>query len=176
MVSFAILFFFGVTGFTLNHQDWFNGQQQTVQVQGKLPAAWAQPSAEESKLWMVEYFRQKHGIHAALSDFRSDDRQCDLAFKGPGYSADITIDRKSGTYELTENRMGFAAIVNDLHKGRDTGPAWSLVMDLTAIFMTLVAASGIVLICFLHRRRLSGLLAALAGAGMCWFVYRVWVP
>ena len=32
MVSFGVLFFFAVTGLTLNHTDWFSQAQKTVQV------------------------------------------------------------------------------------------------------------------------------------------------
>ena len=36
MASFGIVFFFAVTGLTLNHAEWFAGQQHTVQVQGSM--------------------------------------------------------------------------------------------------------------------------------------------
>lgn len=39
MLSFGVLFFFAVTGLTLNHTDWFSGAQRTVQVTGRLHAA-----------------------------------------------------------------------------------------------------------------------------------------
>ena len=178
MVSFAILFFFAVTGFTLNHQDWFAGQQRTVQKEGTVPAAWVGTARPESvdRLDIVEFLRRTHGIHAAMSDFRIDNGQVSVSFKGPGYAADAFIDRKTGAYELTESRMGFAAVVNDLHKGRDSGPIWGAVIDVSAVFMIVVSASGILLICFLQRRRFSGLMAASLGAALCWFVCRIWVP
>ena len=43
---------------------------------------------------------------AALSDFRVGDQQCAVSFKGPGYSADAFIDRRSGRYELGETWLG----------------------------------------------------------------------
>ncbi len=52
-----------------------------------------------------------------------------LAFKGPGYSADVVLDRATGKYDVTETKMGVAAVRNDRHKSRDTGPAWSLFLD-----------------------------------------------
>ena len=43
MVSFAILFFFAVTGITLNHAEWFSGEAVTKQVKGKVRPEWVKP-------------------------------------------------------------------------------------------------------------------------------------
>src|SRR5256885_360276 len=77
MVSFAILFFFAVTGLTVNHLEWFTSQQKTFQYKGTMPHAWLRPvaGAEIPKLEVVEQLRKAHGIKAALSDFRIDDAQ-----------------------------------------------------------------------------------------------------
>ena len=178
MVSFAILFFFAVTGLTVNHIEWFTHQQRTFQYKGTMEHAWLRPAEgkEVARLEIVEQLRKTHGIKAALSDFRVDDAQLSVSFKGPGYSADTFIDRDAGTYEVTETRMGWGAIINDLHKGRDAGPVWKLLIDLSAILMTLVSVTGMALIFFLAKRRFSGLMAAVVGAALCYVVYRVFVP
>ena len=174
MASFGILFFFAITGLTLNHVDWFANQQRTVQAKGTVPKDWLGASVE--KLEIVEQLRKAHGIRAALGDFRIDDAQCSVSFKGPGYSADVSLDRASGQYELTETRNGWGAIINDLHKGRDTGRAWSLMIDLSAVLMTLVSLTGMALIFFLPKRRMSGLVALAIGAVICYAIYVVFVP
>ena len=174
MASFGILFFFAVTGLTLNHTEWFANQQRTTQSKGSLDSKWlAEPVA---KLEIVEHLRRVHGVRGALSDFRVDDSQCAVSFKSPGSTADTFIDRAAGTYEINETRMGFVAVINDLHKGRDSGKGWSLMIDISAILMTLVSLSGLILILFLQKRRASGLLAAAAGAILCYLVYAIWVP
>jgi hypothetical protein len=68
------------------------------------------------------------------------------------------------------------AIINDLHKGRDTGKAWAFVIDISAILMVLVSLSGLVLIFFLHKKLRSGLIALAIGTALCYVVYQVWVP
>jgi hypothetical protein len=176
MVSFAILFFFAVTGLTLNHQQWFAAQQKTAQYKGKLDTQWLRAGSEVDKLAIVESIRSSHKITSAVSEFRVDDAQCSVSFKGPGYTADVFIDRQSGAYDVTETRMGLAAVLNDLHKGRDSGRAWAWVIDVSAVFMTVVSVSGIVLLLFLQKRRYSGLVAATVGAALCFAIYRIWVP
>ena len=177
MISFGIVFFFAVTGLTLNHTDWFASQQRTIKAKGNVEAAWVKPGADDkiAKLEIVEKLRKAHEIRAALADFRVDDTQLSLSFKGPGYSADAFINRENGEYELTENRMGFVAVMNDLHKGRDTGKGWLKLIDVSAIFMTLVSITGMALIFFIRRRRLSGLICAVVGCVVCIGLYWMWL-
>ena len=174
MLSFGVLLFFAVTGLTLNHTDWFGSTQRAVQVKGRLNPAWV--AGNVAKLEIVEHLRRSHRVSGALSDFRIDDGQCSISFKGPAYTADIFLDRRTGTYDLTETRMGLVALLNDLHKGRDSGRAWAWVIDLSAILMTLVSLSGLVLIFYLQKRLLSGLLTLGGGALACYLAYWRWVP
>jgi hypothetical protein len=175
MVSFTILLFFAVTGITLNHQTALTGQAKTKRFTGSFDAAWLRsPDAHKDEL--VSAIRSRHHIRAALSDFRVDDDQVQISFKGPGYTADGFADRATGKYELLENRLGFIAIINDLHKGRDTGKAWSGVIDVSAALMTLVSLTGFTLIFFLHKRLRMGMAALAIGTALCWAVYQIWVP
>ena len=173
MGSFAILLFFAVTGLTVNHPEWFTGQQKTAIYKGQMPAKWIKP--EVDKLQLVEQLRRTHGIRADLSDFRVDDQQCSVSFKGPGYTADTFVDRDSGKYELTETRMGWGAVINDLHKGRDTGRSWKWLIDASAVLMTLVSLTGLALIFFIAKRRISGLVCLAIGTAACYAVYLIWV-
>jgi hypothetical protein len=173
MVSFAILLFFAVTGLTLNHAESLSGKQKTTRYTGSIQQSWLKDPA---KLEIVEYLRAHHGIKGAMSEFRVDDSQLTVAFRGPGYAADTLIDRSTGKYDLTEIRMGVVAVMNDLHKGRDSGPGWSFMIDASAVLMTLVSITGLALIFFLPKRRFSGLLLAGAGLSLCYIVYTVWVP
>jgi hypothetical protein len=174
MASFGILFFFAVTGLTLNHADWFTKQQHTVQVSGSMDVKYL--GHDVDKLAVVEHLRNAHGIHGAVADFRVEDTDCAVAFKGPGYAADVFVDRATGRYQITETRMGFFAVLNDLHKGRDSGKAWAAIIDISAVLMTLVSITGMLLIFFLQKKRLSGLLAATAGVVLCYLAYLAWVP
>ena len=174
MVSFAVLLFFAVTGLTLNHTDWFAGAQRTVQVKGTLAPAWVK--GDVAKLEVVEYLRKSHRVGGALSDFRVDEGQCSVSFKGPAYTADVFVDRATGAYDLTETRMGFVALLNDLHKGRDAGAGWGLVIDLSAALMTLVSLSGLVLVFYLQRRLVTALATLGVGAAVCLTAYWIWVP
>jgi hypothetical protein len=177
MAAFAIILFFAVTGFTLNHVDRFAGKDRVVQVSGQMPRALLRPaSGDPPRLEIAERLREAHHIHGTLTDFRVDDRQILVSFRGPGYAADAFIDRDSDHYDLTETSSGAVAVINDLHRGASTGPAWSLVIDACAILLTLVALSGLLLLFFLYKRRSAGLIVAAVGALLCWIVYSRLVP
>jgi hypothetical protein len=178
MVSFAVVLFFAATGLTLNHPDWFGEHERTVRYQGAVGAALLHEGGggQPDKLGIVEFLRQAHAIKGAVSEFRVEDGQVSVSFKGPGYMADGFIERDSGKYELVETRNGFVAVINDLHKGRDTGKVWSGVIDASAILLVLVSATGLVLIWFVYKRRTSGLVLAGVGGVVCWMLYRVFVP
>lgn len=177
MISFAIVFFFAVTGLTLNHADRFTGQVHTTQEKGHLNPSWTNSpdTLHIDKLAIVEDLRRTHGIKAGLSDFRIDDSQVGVSFKGPGYEADAFIDRSTGDYDLTTTSAGFVGLINDLHKGRDTGPGWNRFIDVCAILLALVSLTGMVLLLFLKRRRLSGLLIATLGLALAWLIYIIWI-
>jgi hypothetical protein len=50
------------------------------------------------------------------------------------------------------------------------------VIDLSAVLMALVSLTGMVLILFLYKRRLSGLVVLGSGAVLCILVFRFCVP
>lgn len=181
LLSFTALLFFAVTGLTLNHPTWFGGSSVvSTTAEGELLGGLVPTTGDDDagidKLQLVEFLRDKHGIRGALAELRADDRECTVAFKGPGYSADITIDRATSQYELNESRYAAVAILNDLHKGRDTGSTWSLFIDVSAIVMTFVSLSGLVLLFYIKRRLVTGLVTALVGTVLVYLLYAIFVP
>jgi hypothetical protein len=189
MFSLAVVLFFSVTGITLNHPDWFwSGAESTREAEGEIKRAWlhiagadaadasGEPDRQVSKLEIVEYLRNTHAIRGALADFRVDESECVVAFKGPGYGADAFIDRETGQYRLTETYHGFIAVINDLHKGRDSGPVWSVLIDVSAVLMTFISLTGLVLLFYLKLRRIPGVIVALIGTVIAFVLYRIGVP
>ena len=175
MISFALVFFFAVTGLTLNHADKFSDQLRTIQEKGNMNPKWVNISdtSKIPKLDIVEWIRKKNRITAALSDFRIDDTQIGVSFKGPGFAADAFINRETGNYDIAKTTTGFVGLINDLHKGRDTGSGWSLFIDISAILLALISLTGLLLLLFLKRRRMSGLIVALVGLLIGYLVYEI---
>ena len=72
--------------------------------------------------------------------------------------------------------MGFAALINDLHKGRDTGGVWRVAIDVSAALLVFISLTGLMLLYFVHKYRLAGIILFGAGALVTYLVYAVWVP
>ena len=176
MVSFVVVLFFSVTGVTLNHTDIFQGKTYTTEEKGKLTAAWVnvKDTLQVAKLNIVEYLRNTNKVKGAVSDFRIEETQVMVSFKGPGYEADAFINRETGEYDLSKTQTGFVGFMNDLHKGRDTGKAWLWVIDISAIFLIIVSLSGLILLLFIKRKRLNGLILLAAGGLILYLIYKFW--
>jgi hypothetical protein len=178
MFSFAILFFFAITGLTLNHTEWFSDQQKSRTEKGIMDTAWFKTSDTNQvrKLEIVEFLRKEHRLKGALSDFIIDESQLTIAFSGPAYSADVFIEKETGAYDISIAQNGFFGMINDLHKGRDSGKAWSLLIDVSAILMILVSLTGLMMMFFLKKKRLAGFIIAIIGFILSYLVYIIWVP
>jgi hypothetical protein len=192
MFSLAVVLFFSVTGITLNHPDWFySAAEGHTDTEGQVEPKWLHPpggspgsesrdqadlASQVAKLEVVEHLRATHQIRGALTDFRVDENECVATFKGPGYSADAFIDRQSGHYRMTESYHGFVAVINDLHKGRDTGAVWSVLIDVSAIAMTAISLTGLVLLFYLKLKRVSGVIVVMIGAIVAIALFRLGVP
>ncbi len=179
MVSFAVVLFFSFTGLTLNHPSWLGGDKQiNIKNKGTLNVNWVNnPDTNKiAKLEIVEFLRKTYNVKGYVSEFRIDDSEVSVTLKGPAYSCDAFIDREKGTYEVSEMKMGIVAILNDLHKGRDSGSGWGWVIDVSAIFLILVSLSGLILLCFIKKKRVAGFITGVVGLLICYLIYLVFVP
>ena len=178
MLGLAAVLFFSITGLTLNHPDWmFGSVRRQNDYRGRLPAEWLAKSGQGSdQLRIVEFLRREHRLHGAVEEFREDDSGGSISFRGPGYSADVFFDPAVGKYDVSEVSEGLVAVLNDLHKGRHTGPAWSAVIDISAVLLIIVSASGLVLLLFIRRRRTAGIVAAVIGTAVMLAIAWMLVP
>lgn len=179
MVSFAIVLFFSFTGLTLNHPSWFGGDKQVnIKNTGTMNVAWVNnpDTTKIKKLEIVEFLRKKYNVKGYVSEFRIDDSEVSVSLKGPAYSCDAFIDREKGTYEVSEIKMGIVAVMNDLHKGRDSGSRWAWVIDVSAIFLIVISLTGLILLCFIKKKRMAGLLTGVVGLLVCYLIYKLFVP
>ena len=174
MLCFASLLFFAVTGITLNHAEWLEAAESAREATGHVDPELL--AADVDKLAVVEHLRSAHKITGALHDFAVNDTECVVVFKRPGQTDDVTIARDTGDYLVTSASRGAVAILNDLHKGRDSGARWSWFIDLSAAALAIAGVTGIWLLCYVRRRRRAGLLWAAAGTALPFALYFLAVP
>jgi len=140
------------------------------------PAPAGHDAGAVDKLAVAETLRSRHRLQGFVAEFAVDPFQCMVTFQGPGYFAQALIDRATGEYNLTEFRPGVLVVLQDLHRGKATGPAWSWVIDASAAILTVASITGLALLLFYRRRRFSGLLTAVVGSVVVLVIYLFCVP
>ncbi|WP_420640017.1 PepSY-associated TM helix domain-containing protein [Candidatus Poriferisocius sp.] len=164
MIALLLVLFFGITGITLNHPEWTFGDDVSVTTHG---GEFPFPATSEDRvvqfLAIAEYVRNDHGVVGSVDSYDVVDGQGSIAFKNPGYSADLFFDPGNNTYELTITQQGFVAVMNDLHKGRDSGSLWKWVIDISAGFLVAISITGLMMQFFLRRRRFAAFATAAVG-------------
>ncbi|MEO7411791.1 MAG: PepSY-associated TM helix domain-containing protein [Opitutaceae bacterium] len=155
MLGLLVMLLFGVTGFTINHEGGMTASTPVVsEVEGKVPMALI---TAHDELRIVEHLRQAFSIKGAMTDFTEIPDEFAIAFKEPGQVWDITVAKGNGQVTARREEYDFVAIINNLHRGRYTGPAWSLVIDFSAILIVLACLTGFVLWLALPKRRQLGI-------------------
>lgn len=149
---------FAVTGITLNHARQIEAKPTVVHIQGTLPPAMLSslttpregnaPLPAPVTAWLLK----QHGINAAQRDAEWSEDEVYLSMPGPGRDAWLSIQKEDGALEYERSDRGTIAFLNDLHKGRNTGAAWSWFIDLFAIACVVFTVSGLFLL-WLHARQ-----------------------
>jgi uncharacterized protein len=155
MLGLLVMLLFAITGFTINHEDWFGALiPRRVEHRGEVPLALLAPQED---LRLVEHLRKAFGVRGAMTSFTGFPEEVAVAFKEPGQTWEFSIDRGTGRVMAQNERYNFTAIINNLHRGRFTGPAWRWVIDFSALLIVLACATGFVLWLALPRRRQLGI-------------------
>jgi hypothetical protein len=174
LAALGLVLFFAVTGFMLNHEDWFNsGDPHTETRTGLVPVALLRGP---DKLAVVELLRKDYGASGTLDSFAEEGDSFRVVFKAPGRRVEAAIERDTGAAEVTSETRGFAGIILDLHRGKATGSVWSLVIDAVAGVLLLVSGSGLILWWSLRGRGRYGLLVVGLGVVLGVVVFFTFVP
>ena len=149
MISLLIVLFFGITGLTLNHPSWTLGSgPSTSTYTGTMPAGFSSRGNVDF-LAVSEYVRSKNGIRGNVAEYAATATQGNISFKQAG----LTFEVPSGRDRVVVQQQGLLGVVNDLHKGRDTDSSWNWVIDASALFLVLVAFTGLGIQLFQKKRR-----------------------
>ncbi len=144
---------FAITGFTLNHAGQIEAKAQTVHRSAQLPAPLlhALAGADERKgvalpTAVVDWVAGTLDVDVAgrTGDWSSDEIY--LSMPRPGGDAWLSIDRESGKVEYERSTRGVIAYLNDLHKGRHAGAAWSWFIDVFALACVIFSITGLLLL------------------------------
>lgn len=162
-VSLIGMVLFSVTGITLNHAADIPTTPVVVRSQAQMPAAplaslqaaarlaadgstgVAMPDAAAA--WLAEALQ----VRVAGQPVEWSDEEAYVSLPRPGGDAWINVDLATGRVERETTDRGLVSYLNDLHKGRHAGTAWSLFLDVFAVACLLFSLTGLWLL-HLHSK------------------------
>ncbi|MEQ9824901.1 MAG: PepSY-associated TM helix domain-containing protein [Puniceicoccaceae bacterium] len=163
-ICLVAMVLFAFTGITLNHAGSIPAQLTKVELRETLPAAlmssieWDGESAsmdaplpKELRRYLERNIDMR--LHHRVAEW--SEYEIYLALPQPGSDAWLTIDRETGEWEFAKTKRGWIAYLNDLHKGRNTGPAWSVFIDVFSVACVVFCLTGLLLLAMHAKRRPS---------------------
>ncbi|MBS1706531.1 MAG: PepSY-associated TM helix domain-containing protein [Armatimonadetes bacterium] len=163
MFSLMTVLFFALTGITLNHPEWtFGGKPIRTVVRGKLDPGFAQ-GEKVDWLKVVEQLRRDQPVKGSAVDMRVDGDEGSLSFKSPGSVSECFFKLENGDYEMSISAQGWLGVMNDLHRGRDSGSNWGWLIDVSGVFLSLLSVTGLGILFYLKKSRVAGLIVGSVG-------------
>ncbi|VUD46041.1 hypothetical protein TDB9533_00744 [Thalassocella blandensis] len=178
---FALLIFFCITGYFLNHLKTFGGQNEDGSIQIRLPEKIHQSLDDSSTTMNVttltQWLHQRYHLQAPRSiEFDRDMNELFVDYNLPAGYATAVVNLDDGELVLDYRRGNTLAIWNDLHKGRHSGKVWSWIIDLSALLMVFFALTGIAILFQHKKQRKTGVILVVLGALTPVVIYLVAVP
>lgn len=151
MALLTLLLFFSVTGITLNHPEWFNDHQaKVIEKEHKIESISGQLSSE-NQITKAQQQKLATNIEKAFSISLQNitpelmSGELFYSIKQAGMSTSIAVDLETGEAFFEQTHYGWWAVLNDLHKGRNTSNFWSWIIDLSSILFIIFAITGFIL-------------------------------
>jgi len=160
-ICLAALLLFSITGVTLNHAASIGATPLVTTGNAQLPpelvSELAGPRGAEDAVpsGIAGWIESQFNIDARAATIEWSDEELYLSAPGPGRDAWVSIDRTNGAARFEATDRGWIAYFNDLHKGRNTGIAWTIFIDVAAAACVFFALTGLVLLWIQARQRTS---------------------
>nr|WP_221247874.1 PepSY-associated TM helix domain-containing protein [Brevundimonas basaltis] len=158
-LSLIGLLLFAVTGITLNHAADIPAEPVTVERTATLPApllerltAFPDETTDPVPDAVARWASGSLEVRIAGRPTETTAEEIYVSLPEPGGDGWLTIDRATGEALRERTTRGWIAWLNDLHKGRDTGPVWYWFIDVFAVACIVFAATGFALT-WMHARQ-----------------------
>jgi hypothetical protein len=151
---------FAVTGITLNHAGQIEGQPVVIEKTAVMPAEIlvqlgdAPPEGETAILPkpVADWLEKEVGAPVSRRTGEWSDAEVYVGMPKPGGDAWLSVDRETGDVIFENTDRGAISWLNDLHKGRNTGPVWFWFLDIFSVAAILFCITGLVLL-WMHAPR-----------------------
>lgn len=151
-VSLMAMLLFAATGITLNHSADIEARPVVSKKSAQIPASLLatltkKPAAELAlPLALRDWLAQNAAISVGQQSVEWSPEEVYVALPRPGGDAWLRIELDSGMLEYEKTERGWIAYFNDLHKGRNTGGAWTWFLDFFAVACLIFCLTGLFLL------------------------------
>lgn len=184
MSLFALMILFCVTGIVLNHTIWLDGGSQEGDKNIMLPESLKQQFDDQARNFVdppvneiQQLLKRQFGL-AKPSEINLDEAANEIIFdyKLPAGYATAIVDVGGKSLSLQYRKGNMLNIMSDLHKGRNSGEAWSWVIDISAVLMIIFSLTGMIILLQNKKHRMQACLFAILGLLTPLFIYLLMVP
>src|SRR5262245_42355681 len=144
---------FTLTGITLNHAAHIESRPRVTGRDGQLPApllaelaAGSRPRKGALPTEVADWIGRALSVSARGREAEWSKDEVYVALPRPGGDAWLTIGLAGGAVRYERTDRGVISYLNDLHKGRHTGEAWSWFIDVFAVACVVFCATGLLLL------------------------------
>ena len=173
-VTFLMLLLFSSTGFLLNHNKWFEGKPDQQQISIALPATLIQQARQQENpsMLILDYLRSQQPLVGRFREGEVTAQGVAIQLHSPSGRSKIDVDWTRGTAQIKEQRNNALNVLKNLHKGKNAGTGWSLLIDISAISIFVMSLVGYILFFSMKARfRTAMLLTAFSimiVVGLAW--------
>ena len=172
--AFLTLLFFSVTGLLLNHPEWFEPAttEQTTQLilpESILKSIKQQENPSDA---ILNYVRQQQNVVGRYQSSEVMDNEVMIRLESPAGATDIWVMADTGETEITQKPASTVSMLNDLHRGKNSGLAWSWLIDISAIIVIALSLVGYILFLSIKTRLVTHLV--LTAASLALIILLIW--
>jgi uncharacterized protein len=152
-VCLAGMLLFTITGITLNHAADITATPAIRTEEATLPEPLRRSIASEIRegkhplpVTVANWIAGRFGIRTMAETGEWSAEEVYLSMPRPGGDAWLTIDRETGALKYETTNRGWISYLNDLHKGRHTGRAWQVFIDVLGGACLVFTMTGLLLL------------------------------
>ena len=172
--AFLTLLFFSVTGLLLNHPEWFEPAKTEQTTQLILPESILKSikQQENPSDAILNYVRQQQNVVGRYQSSEVMDNEVMIRLESPAGATDIWVMTDTGETEITQKPASTVSMLNDLHRGKNSGLAWSWLIDISAIIVIALSLVGYILFLSIKTRLVTHLV--LTAASLALIILLIW--
>lgn len=172
--AFITLLFFSVTGLLLNHPEWFEPAKTEETTKLILPESVLKSikQQENPSDTILNYVRQQQNLVGRYQSSEVMDNEVMIRLESPAGATDIFVTTDTGETEITQKPASTVSMLNDLHRGKNSGLGWSWLIDISAIIYIVLSLAGYILFLSIKTRLVTHLV--LTAVSLAMIILLIW--